>query len=100
MLNYGSLILLVLIPAICFSQQICLTPVGTCVLPIAGPIGFSCYCGTPVGPVNGFVMQNPQPQPYPQPQSYPQPQPYPQPTQPTQPKEPSDDSCKRYPDLC
>lgn len=33
----------------------CFTPAFWCVLPFAAPIGASCYCGTPYGPVNGVV---------------------------------------------
>jgi hypothetical protein len=37
---------------------ICRTPVMVCLLPVAGPVGIGCYCGTAYGPVNGVVSAN------------------------------------------
>jgi hypothetical protein len=35
----------------------CLTPQFWCGLPQPGPLGVSCYCNSPMGPVPGFVGQ-------------------------------------------
>jgi hypothetical protein len=35
----------------------CQTPQFWCGLPQPGPIGISCYCNSPYGPINGFVQQ-------------------------------------------
>jgi hypothetical protein len=37
--------------------SVCRTPAVVCLLPMAGPQGVSCYCGTPYGPVNGVVTR-------------------------------------------
>ncbi|KAA0574403.1 DUF4157 domain-containing protein [Azospirillum sp. B21] len=44
--------------AIGMPQQvnICRTPFGACQLPVNGPVGVSCWCGTPGGPVFGSLM--------------------------------------------
>ncbi len=35
----------------------CFTQTFWCWLPSYGPVGYSCFCGTPYGPVPGFVGQ-------------------------------------------
>ena len=39
------------------TSNICRTHAGGCLLPVFGPIGVSCWCGTPYGPVWGSVMR-------------------------------------------
>lgn len=37
-------------------SQRCVTPQLWCMLPYPAPIGSSCFCATPYGPIYGFVQ--------------------------------------------
>ncbi len=45
------------IPPVPPMGSVCRTPVMVCMLPMAGPQGISCFCGTPYGPSNGVVTR-------------------------------------------